>query len=170
MSVTALATVARGFLPGPQRVKAAASRPHSKGASRRPIIGRLVDIAVTLAAARIAAASPRLSYFGVQVAVVFDLINLQEFKMQTSLAVARDHVLGILLGLVMMWLTCCSELPKEALAAQLQTFLSLSPRIESLTSALGKEIGNCHTENELDGTEARTLRIAGSSCQHTKRL
>jgi multidrug resistance protein MdtO len=31
-------------------------------------------------------------------------MNLQEFKTQTSLVVARDRVLGILLGLVMMWL------------------------------------------------------------------
>jgi len=37
-------------------------------------------------------------------------------------------------------LICCSELPKEALAAQLQTFLPLSRRIQSLTSTLDKEI------------------------------
>ena len=48
--------------------------------------------------------SPRLSYFGLQVALAFYLINLSEFKMQTSLAVARDRVVGILLGLFVMWL------------------------------------------------------------------
>jgi multidrug resistance protein MdtO len=48
--------------------------------------------------------SPRLSYFGVQFAVAFYLIHLQEFKIQTSLSIARDRVVGILLGLVMMWL------------------------------------------------------------------
>src|SRR5262249_29209835 len=42
--------------------------------------------------------------FGVQLALAFYIINLQEFKIQTSLTVARDRVLGILLGLVMMWL------------------------------------------------------------------
>jgi multidrug resistance protein MdtO len=47
--------------------------------------------------------SPRLSYFGLQMALAFYLINLQEFKIQTSLEVARDRVLGILLGLFMMW-------------------------------------------------------------------
>jgi multidrug resistance protein MdtO len=61
-------------------------------------------VAVMVAAAWVATSSPRLSYFGVQVAVAFCLINLQEFKIQTSLAVARDRVVGILLGLVMMWL------------------------------------------------------------------
>jgi multidrug resistance protein MdtO len=61
-------------------------------------------VAVMGAAAWVATSSPRLSYFGVQVAVAFCLIALQEFKIQTSLAVARDRVVGILLGLVMMWL------------------------------------------------------------------
>jgi multidrug resistance protein MdtO len=59
---------------------------------------------VAAIAAWFATASPRLSYFGVQIAVAFYLINLQEFKFQTSLAVARDRVVGILLGLLMMWL------------------------------------------------------------------
>jgi multidrug resistance protein MdtO len=48
--------------------------------------------------------SPRLSYFGVQVALAFYLIHLQEFTIQTSLSIARDRVVGILLGLIMMWL------------------------------------------------------------------
>jgi multidrug resistance protein MdtO len=48
--------------------------------------------------------SPRLSYFGIQIAVAFYLINVSEFKMQTSLEVARDRVVGILLGLFAMWL------------------------------------------------------------------
>jgi len=54
------------------------------------------------AAAWFATSCPRLSYFGVQIAVAFCLINLQEFKIQTSLAVARDRVAGILLGLLMI--------------------------------------------------------------------
>jgi multidrug resistance protein MdtO len=64
----------------------------------------LLFIAFTTVAAWIASSGPRLSYFGVQIAVAFYLINLQEFKFQSSLMVARDRVLGILLGLVMMWL------------------------------------------------------------------
>jgi len=39
-----------------------------------------------------------------QVALAFYLINLQEFAIQTSLSVARDRVVGVLLGLLMMWL------------------------------------------------------------------
>jgi len=36
--------------------------------------------------------------------VVFSLINLQEFARQTSLAAARDRIVGAGLGLCMMWL------------------------------------------------------------------
>jgi len=61
-------------------------------------------MAVAVLSAWIATSSPRLSYLGVQIVAAFCLINLQEFKFQTSLAVARDRVVGILLGLFMMWL------------------------------------------------------------------
>ncbi|MCU1259919.1 MAG: hypothetical protein JWO80_2804, partial [Bryobacterales bacterium] len=61
-------------------------------------------VLVTAVASWFMTSSPRLSYFGVQVIVAFYLINLQEFAMQTSLSVARDRVVGILLGLLMMWI------------------------------------------------------------------
>src|SRR5258708_21906288 len=57
-----------------------------------------------VAAAWVATAGPRLSYVGLQVAVVFCIINLQEFRIQTALAPARDRIAGVLLGLFMMWL------------------------------------------------------------------
>jgi multidrug resistance protein MdtO len=59
---------------------------------------------VTAIAAWIATASARLSYLGVQLALAFYLINLQEFTIQTSLAIARDRVFGVLLGLLSMGL------------------------------------------------------------------
>jgi multidrug resistance protein MdtO len=61
-------------------------------------------LVLTIGAAWIATSSARLSYFGAQVATAFYLINLQEFKIQTSLEVARDRVVGLMLGLFMMWL------------------------------------------------------------------
>src|SRR5262249_47996415 len=59
-------------------------------------------IAVTALSSWFLTSSPRLSYFGVQVALAFYLINLQEFKIQISLTVARDRVVGVLLGLFVM--------------------------------------------------------------------
>jgi multidrug resistance protein MdtO len=61
-------------------------------------------VAVTTFAAWFLTSSPRLSYFGLQVALAFYLINLEEFRFQTSLETARDRVVGILLGLFLMWL------------------------------------------------------------------
>jgi multidrug resistance protein MdtO len=61
-------------------------------------------VAVTTGAVWIATSTPRLSYFGTQLAVAFYVVHLQEFSMQTSLAVARDRVVGILLGLFVMWI------------------------------------------------------------------
>ena len=64
----------------------------------------LLFAAVTGIAAWISTASARLSYLGVQLALAFYLINLQEFTIQTSLSIARDRVFGVLLGLACMWL------------------------------------------------------------------
>jgi len=64
----------------------------------------LLFVAVTIFASWIMTSSPRLSYFGLQVALAFYLINLQEFAVQTSLSVARDRVVGVMVGLFMMWL------------------------------------------------------------------
>jgi multidrug resistance protein MdtO len=61
-------------------------------------------IVVTTAAAWFVTCTPRLSYFGVQIAFAYNFVNLQEFTIQTSLTPARDRVAGILLGLSMMWL------------------------------------------------------------------
>jgi multidrug resistance protein MdtO len=59
---------------------------------------------VMVLAAWVATSSPRLSYAGLQIALAFDLVNLQENTFQISLSVARDRVVGVLLGLAAMWL------------------------------------------------------------------
>jgi multidrug resistance protein MdtO len=59
---------------------------------------------VTAIAAWISTSSSRLSYVGLQMALAFYLINLSEFRFQTSLTVARDRAIGVLLGTFMMWL------------------------------------------------------------------
>jgi multidrug resistance protein MdtO len=81
-------------------------------------------VVVTGIAAWFATSSPRLSYFGVQFAVGFYLIHLQEFTIQTSLAVARDRVAGILLGLFMMWLVFDPLWGSSAAVEMRRTFIS----------------------------------------------
>jgi len=84
----------------------------------------LLFIAVTIGADWFATSSPRLSYFGVQLALAFFVINLQEFKMQTSLTVARDRVIGILLGLFMMWLVFDQLWSASAVEAMKKSFIT----------------------------------------------
>jgi multidrug resistance protein MdtO len=64
----------------------------------------LMFAAVTVVAAWFLTSSPRLSYFGNQLALAFYLIQLRGPSPQTNLAIARDNIMGILLGLLMMWL------------------------------------------------------------------
>jgi multidrug resistance protein MdtO len=70
------------------------------------IVGFTVFFAlVTALAAWFMTSSPRLSFFGLQLGAVFYVINInQKFARETSLAVARDRVAGVFLGLLMMWL------------------------------------------------------------------
>ena len=56
----------------------------------------------TAIAAWFATSSPRLSYFGVQMALSFYFVNLQDFYFQTDLTIARDKVMGVLLGILAM--------------------------------------------------------------------
>jgi multidrug resistance protein MdtO len=88
----------------------------------------ILFLAVTIPTAWVITAGPRLSYLGVQIAVAFYLVNLQEFKFQTSLAVTRDRVAGILFGLFMMWLAF-DQLGGPSAAVQMKKKLVSSFRL-----------------------------------------
>jgi multidrug resistance protein MdtO len=83
----------------------------------------LLFVFVTAVSAWFMTASPRLSYFGLQVALAFYLINLQEFAVVTSLSVARDRVCGVLLGLFAMWLVFDQLWGTPALEAMKKAFI-----------------------------------------------
>jgi len=68
--------------------------------------------------------SPRLSYFGVQIAVAFCLIHLNSFAIEPSLSIARDRVVGILFGLIMMWLVFDQLWGASAVSDMKSAFLS----------------------------------------------
>ena len=84
----------------------------------------ILFILVTALASWFATSSPRLSYFGIQIVVAFYLVNLEEFAMRTSLAVARDRVVGILFGLIMMWLIFDQLWGTSAVSEMKRAFLS----------------------------------------------
>jgi multidrug resistance protein MdtO len=78
---------------------------------------------VTVVAAWIATSSSRLSYAGVQIAFSFYLIQLSDFSIQTSLTLPRDRVLGVLLGVTMMWLVFERAFPRSAADGMVRIFV-----------------------------------------------
>jgi multidrug resistance protein MdtO len=84
----------------------------------------LVVGAVTVISCWFAVAGPRLSYFGLQIALSFYFINLQDFRFQTSLSIARDRTVGVFLGLLMMWLIFDQLWGASAATAMKRGFIS----------------------------------------------
>lgn len=78
---------------------------------------------VTAIAAWIGASSSRLSYVGVQMALAFYLIHLSEFSIQTSLSVARDRAVGVLVGIFSMWLVFERFYPLSATDEMIRIFV-----------------------------------------------
>jgi multidrug resistance protein MdtO len=84
----------------------------------------ILFVIVTAFASWFMTSSPRLSYFGVQIAVAFCLIHLNSFAIEPSLSIARDRVVGILLGLIMMWLVFDQLWGASAVSDMKKAFLS----------------------------------------------
>ena len=73
-----------------------------------PSVDSVVGFALAFAAVSGAAAwavtsSPRFSFFGRQMALAYYLTMFQGFGINSSLTMSRDRLMGILLGLLVMW-------------------------------------------------------------------
>ena len=101
--------------------------------------------AVTSVAAWVSTSSTRLSYAGLQIALAFYLVIFDKFSAQTSLALARDRVVGILLGTLAMWFVYERLYPRPA-ADEMVTIFTRNLRkiaklpIESLQEAKPRAI------------------------------
>ena len=121
------------------------------------IAGFLILFAlITAVSSWIMTSSPRLSYFGVQLALAFYLIHLQEFRIQTSLGLARDRVVGIVLGLIMMWLVFDQLWGAPAAVEMKKSFIlnlrmvaqfARQPTSNNLRTALGRSLSLRETIN-----------------------
>ena len=85
----------------------------------------ILFILVTALASWVMTSSARLSYAGVQIAIAFCLIHLNSFAIDPSLSIARDRVVGILLGLVMMWFVFDQLWGAPAVAETKKEFISV---------------------------------------------
>jgi multidrug resistance protein MdtO len=115
--------------------------------------------AVTAIAAWFATASARISFLGIQIAFGFYVIHLLEFRFQTSLAIARDRVVGVVLALAMMWLTFDLFWSTPAGVAMKKTFSS-SIR---LLAQLAREPVSDDTAAAIERTDALRERINDQS-------
>lgn len=125
----------------------------------------VVFAAVTFLAAWILTSSTRLSYMGLQTALAFYLIHLQEFGPQTSLAEARDRVVGILLGLFMMWLFFDRLWAVPAAAEMKAAFIDAIRSLARLTrepssSDMPAAIQRIHTLGETINAQMDKVRSA----------
>jgi multidrug resistance protein MdtO len=69
------------------------------------IVGFTIPFAfVSATAAWVATSGPRLAYFGLQMALAYYLTMFQGWGPGTSLVTSRDRLMGILLGILAMWL------------------------------------------------------------------
>ena len=64
----------------------------------------LVFASVVSIGSWVATSGPRIAFAGFQIVLSYNLVNLNKFTLNTSLVPSRDAVLGIVLGIVAMWL------------------------------------------------------------------
>lgn len=96
-------------------------------------------LVVSFVAGWVVSSGPRLSYFGVQFAYAFYIINLSEFTIQISLTPGRDRVIGILLGLAIMWLAFDQLSGAPAIVGMKRATISL---LRSLAKLAGARLSN----------------------------
>jgi multidrug resistance protein MdtO len=103
-------------------------------------------VCVTWVACWFATSSPRLSYFGLQLALGFYFVHVQEFGPQVSLIPARDRVMGSLFGLMTMWLvfdtlgsSSAAQVMRKTFARNLQLLADLAkPWREGLSADVAR--------------------------------
>lgn len=123
-------------------------------------------IVVTALSAWVMTSTPRLSYFGMQMALAYYLIHLQEFAFQSSLAIARDRVVGVLFGLIMMWFVFDQLWSAPAWVAMKKTFVE-SVRLlaqlarEPLSADLRIATDRYYSLRDTLSQDADSVRAAG---------
>jgi multidrug resistance protein MdtO len=107
--------------------------------------------AATGVAAWFATSSPRLSFFGVQMALAFYFVNLQDFQIVTDLTIARDKALGVLLAILVMGFIF-DRFGTKSDAEQLQKLLVRNVRMLA-------RLGTCSVSGEKGGAFSQISRL-----------
>jgi multidrug resistance protein MdtO len=100
----------------------------------------------------VATSGPRIAFSGFQIVLAYSFVNLNTFTIYTSLVPARDIVLGIVLGIVAMWLVF------DHIWAQ-----TSSASVRSLLLGTLRDIASFKTVPAGSSQEANQRLSAGSS-------
>jgi multidrug resistance protein MdtO len=100
----------------------------------------------------IATSGPRIAFVGFQIVLSYSLVNLNRFTINTSLVPARDAVLGIVLGIVAMWLVF------DHLWAQ-----TSSASVRGLLLGTLRNVADCKVVSAEASQEANLRLVAESS-------
>jgi multidrug resistance protein MdtO len=100
----------------------------------------------------IATSGPRIAFSGFQIVLAYSLVNLNRFTINTSLVPARDAVLGVLLGVVAMWLVFDHLWAKTSNAS-----------VRTLLLGTLRSVANFKTAAALSSQEAYESLTAGSA-------
>jgi multidrug resistance protein MdtO len=84
--------------------------------------------------------SPKLSYFGSQTCLAFYLTTLQSYTIPTGLSAARDAFVGVLVGLIAMWVIFEHLWPLRAAEGMLRGFASNLRLLAELMTVFEHEV------------------------------
>lgn len=95
----------------------------------------------------------RFSYVGLQIAVAFYLVTFEGFGPSTELAPARDRFVGIVVGLIVMWIVFCEIWPIPTLTVMQRKLSSVVRNTAALLT-----LGNSGRTRDEDIRHADALR------------
>ncbi len=116
----------------------------------------LLFVVVTAISSWIATSSPRISYAGAQTAFAFYVTHLRGFGPQISISVARDDVMGIMFGLLAMWLSFDRIWAKAAATEMMDSFVANIRRI----ARFDKQIAGEDMRGAIDRSRAQRAAIS----------
>ena len=122
----------------------------------------LLFASVVWIGAWVATSGPRIAFIGLQIVLSYSLVSLNRFTINTSLVPARDVVLGVVLGVVAMWLVF-DHLWAQTSSASVRALLLGTLRSVANFKATSAEYSV--EENQRWTAESSKINLNSTSCE-----